>query len=154
MYSGSKRLSKHLSPATAVLTLNISHHAIAAVRSHLEREVRDLSAVFRVRVSDQRFTGHSFEYILSSEAKATLDATLIRVMKSRLGRLIPQDLQQCISAPSRYSWLYIPLPTTSYTFDGVPCLSFSFDIFADACTEVWLKPSRKTFDAFEFSSPP
>lgn len=126
---------------------------IRQLRSHLEREVRDLSTLFRERVSDQRFTGHSFEYILSTEAKASLDATLVRVMKNRLGRLIPQDLRHCISVPSRYSRLYIALPTTSYTFDGVPCLSFSFDIFAAACTEVWLKPSRKTFDGLEFSFP-
>jgi len=35
----------------------------------------------------------------------------------------------------------------------VPCLAFSFDIFAAAYAEVWLKPSRKTIDGLEFSFP-
>jgi len=45
------------------------------------------------------------------------------------------------------------LPSASYNFKEVPSLEFSFDVFAVAYSEVWLRPANITLDGYEFPLP-
>jgi hypothetical protein len=45
------------------------------------------------------------------------------------------------------------LPSASYSFKELPSLNFSFDIFAAAYAEVWLRPGNISFDGYEFLLP-
>ncbi|MFC1941401.1 hypothetical protein ACFLWL_03255 [Chloroflexota bacterium] len=126
---------------------------IAKLTSQLEHNPKDLSSYFRVKIQDRRFTGHNCDYVLSIEDKSNFDGILVSVANKKLKQLIPDELRQFISLPSQYYRLYFPLPTANYSFEEVPSLEFSFEIFAAAYAEVWLKPGKKIFNGYEFSLP-
>jgi len=106
-----------------------------------------------LKIKDKRYTGHKFDYVLSKEEEGNFDRTLVRIANERLKQLIPNSLSQFIDIPSQYYRIYFPLPSISYSFAGVPCLDFAFDIFAAAYGEVWLKPGKKSFGDYEFHLP-
>ncbi|MFW6102590.1 MAG: hypothetical protein ACOC6O_02940 [Chloroflexota bacterium] len=121
--------------------------------TQLHRREKGLSTYFRTTVQDKRYSGHSFEYILSEQQRKELDLILISIANKQLERLCSEDLRQFIILPFRYYKRYFPLPSASYSFEEMPCLDFGFDIFAAICTEIWLKPGKKSFDGFEFPLP-
>jgi hypothetical protein len=126
---------------------------IRELTTQLHRREKNLSSYFRATAQDKRYSEHSFEYILSEEERKGLDLILVSVTNKQLERLCSEDLRQFIVLPFRYYRCYYPLPSASYSFKEVPCLDFSFDIFAAICAEIWLKPGKKSFDGFEFSLP-
>jgi hypothetical protein len=126
---------------------------IRELATQLHRREKNLSSYFRATARDKRYSGHSFEYILSEEERKDLDLTLVSVANKQLEQLCSEDLRRFIVLPFRYYRCYYPLPSASYSFKEVPCLDFSFDIFAAICAEIWLKPGKKSFDGFEFSLP-
>lgn len=126
---------------------------IRELTTQLHRREKNLSNYFRATAQDKRYSEHSFEYILSEEERKRLDLILVSVADKQSERLCSEDLRQFIVRPFRYYTRYYPLPSASYSFKQVPCLDFSFDIFAAICAEVWLKPGKKSFDGFEFSLP-
>ena len=89
---------------------------IAKLTSRLDHRFKDLSSYFRAKIQDKRFTGHSFDYVLSAEDKGNFDGTLVSVANKRLLQFIPDDLRQFTSLPSQYHRLYFPLPAASYSF--------------------------------------
>jgi len=133
-----------------------NHHLneeIGELTTRLYRREKNLSDYFRAAAQDKRYSGDNFDYILSDEEEKELDPILVSVANKQLERLCPEDLRQFIVLPSKYYRCYYPLPSASYSFEEVPCLDFSFEIFAAAYAEVCLKQRKKTFDGFEFSLP-
>ena len=126
---------------------------IRELTRQLHGRERDLSSHFRATVQDKRYSGHSFDYILSQEQSRELDLILASAANRLFERLCPEELRKFIVLPLRYARRYYPLPSASFSFEEVPCLDFSFDIFAVLCAEIWLKPEKKRFDGFEFALP-
>ena len=126
---------------------------ISRLRSKLEPKQKDLITYFKLKIKDSRHTDHNFDYVLSVEETNDFDSTLVSVANEKLEQLIPNDLRQFIAIPSQYYRIYIPLPSASYNLKGIPCLDFSFDIFAAAYGEVWLKVSQKEFEGYIFDLP-
>lgn len=126
---------------------------IVQLNLQLERTLKDSSSYFKAEIRDKRFTSHNLECVLSAEDKGNFDGLLVEVANKKLQQLIPKDLRQFIDLPSQYYRRYFPLPKASYDFEGVPCIDLSFDVFAIAYTEVWLKPVKKSFGGCEFTLP-
>lgn len=126
---------------------------IVNLKSKLDPQRKNPSTYFQLKIKDKRHTGHKFDYVLSKEEEENFDRTLVRIANERLKQLIPNSLSQFIDIPSQYYRIYFPLPSVSYSFAGVPCLDFAFDIFAAAYGEVWLKPGKKSFGDYEFHLP-
>jgi len=126
---------------------------IRELTTHLYQEERNLSSYFRATARDKRYSGHSFDYILSEKERRALDPILVSVVDKQLERLFSEDLRQFIVLPLKYYRRYYPLPSASYSCEEVPCLDFSFDIFAVSYAKVWLKPGKKSFDGFDFPLP-
>jgi len=42
------------------------------------------------------------------------------------------------------------LASADYSFEGLPCLDFKFDVFAVVETRLWLKPGKKSFGDYSF----
>ena len=121
--------------------------------TRLHRRQKDLSSYFRATAQDKRYSGHSFEYILSEEKRREMDLTLVGIANKQVEQLCSEDLRQFIVLPLRYHRRYYPLPSATYSSEEVPCVDFSFDIFGAICIEIWLKPGKKSFDGFEFPLP-
>lgn len=126
---------------------------ISELTTQLHRREKNLSSYFRATAQDKRYSGHSFEYILSEKGRKELDLILVSIANKQLEGLCSEDLRQFIVLPLRYYRRYYPLPSASYSFEEVPCLDFSFDILAAIGAEVWLQPGKKSFDGFEFPLP-
>jgi len=126
---------------------------IARLRSVLCPSKKDLNTWFEKKIGDKRYSGHNFDYVLSAEEKDSFDGALVSIANKRVEQLIPNSLSQFVGIPSQYRRSYFPLPSTSYSFEGIPCLDFCFDIFAVAYVEVWLKPGKKSFGDYEFHLP-
>lgn len=131
---------------------SLSKH-IAGLKSKLNNRPRDLQNYFTAKIQDKRYTGHNFDYVLDDEQERGFDATLVRVANDKLKQIIPRDLLEFIEIPSTYYRLYFPLPSISYSFEGIPCLVFSFENFATAYAEVLLKPKVKKFGICSFNLP-
>lgn len=131
---------------------SLSKH-IAELKSKLNNRPRDLQNYFTAKIQDKRYTGHNFDYVLDDEQERGFDATLVRVANDKLKHIIPPDLLEFIEIPSTYYRLYFPLPSISYSFEGIPCLVFLFEIFATAYAEVLLKPKVKKFGICSFNLP-
>jgi hypothetical protein len=126
---------------------------IAYLISRLDPEEKDLPRYFRAKIRDKRCSDHNFDYVLSRRDETSLDHTLVTVANKRLEQLCPENLRPLIVFPSRYYRLYYPSPSASYSSEDTPSLDFSFDIFAVACAEVWLKSATKNFNGYDFDLP-
>ncbi len=131
---------------------SLSKH-IAGLKSKLNNRPRDLRNYFTTGIRDKRYTGHNFDYILDDDQERVFDATLVRLANDKLKQIIQPDLLEFIEIPSTYYRHYFPLPSISYSFEGIPCLDFNFDIFATAYGRVLLKPKEKTFGICRFNLP-
>ena len=129
------------------------NQGIVNLTSQLDDERRDLASYFRAEVRDKRYTDHNFDYVLSKEDEMNFDRSLVSVANRRLGQLLSNDLRCFVPLPSRYYRRYFPLPTANYRFEKAPCIDISFDIFAAAYAEIWLKPAKKNFNGYEFALP-
>jgi hypothetical protein len=126
---------------------------IVNLTARLEHKQRDLGSYFRSKIRDRRYTSHNFDYVLSKKDQTDFDATLVSMANKRLEQLCPEDVRQFIVLPSQYYRRYYPLPSASYSCEEVPSLDFSFDVFAVAYAEVWLKPANTTLDGYQFLLP-
>ena len=133
-----------------------NHHLnqeMAKLTARLDHKQRGLGSYFRSKIQDKRYTHHDFDYVLSKKDEINFDDTLVSMANKRLEQLCPEGLRQFIVFPSQYYRRYYPLPLTSYSSEEVPSLDFSFDIFAVAYAEVWLRPGNISFDGYEFLLP-
>ncbi len=131
---------------------SLSKH-IAGLKSKLNNRPRDLQNYFTAGIRDKRYTGHNFDYVLDDEQKRNFDRTLVSIANDKLKQIIPRDLLEFIKIPDTYWRLYFPLPSISYSFEGIPCLDFNFDIFVTAHAEVLLTPKVKKFGICSFNLP-
>jgi hypothetical protein len=126
---------------------------IAELTARLDHKQRDVGSYLRSKIRDRRYTNHNFDFALSKKDEANLDGILVSVANKRLEELCPKHLRQFIVLPSQYYRWYCPLPSASYGFEEVPSLDFSFDVFAVAYAEVWLRPANIRVDGYEFLLP-
>ena len=126
---------------------------IANLTAKLEHKQRDLASYFQGKIEDKRYTNHNFDYVLSEEDEMNFDSTLVKVANKKLQQLLSNDLRYFVTLPSQYYRLYFPLPIANYSFEKVPCIDISFNIFAAAYAEVWLKPEKKNFNGYDFPLP-
>lgn len=138
--------------------------AADAYNRHLNEEMRELTtrlhrrkanlpSYFRATIQDRRYSGHSFDYLLTEEQKRDLHLVLVTVVNKQLEQLCSEDLRQFIVLPTECYGRYYPMPSAGYSFSGVPCLDFKFEVSAVAYAELWLKPGKKTFGRYEFPLP-
>jgi len=126
---------------------------MAELTARLDQKQKDLGSYFRSEIKDRRYTSHNFDYVLSENDQKHFDDTLVSTANKRLERLCPEDLRLFIVLPCQYYRRYYPLPSATYSFEGVPSLDFSFDIFAVAYAEVRLKPTNVSLDGYKFLLP-
>jgi hypothetical protein len=126
---------------------------IVELTARLDHKQRDVGSYLRSKIRDRRYTNHNFDFVLSKKDEIDLDDILVGTANKRLEELCPKDLRQFIVLPSRYYRRYYPLPSASYGFEEVPSLDFSFDVFAVAYAEVWLRPANISVDGYEFLLP-
>jgi hypothetical protein len=126
---------------------------IVELTGRLDHKQRDARSYLRSKIRDRRYTNHNFDFALSKKDETDLDGILVSVANKRLEELCPKDLRQFIVLPPRYYRWYYPLPSASYEFEEVPSLDFSFDVFAVAYAEVWLRPANISVDGYEFLLP-
>jgi hypothetical protein len=126
---------------------------IANLTARLDHKQRDLGSYLRSNIHDRRYTNHNFDYVLSKKDQTNFDDSLVSMANKRLEQLCPEDLRQFIVLPAQYYRRYYPLPSASYSFEEVPSIDFSFDVFAAAYAEVWLKPGNISIDGHEFILP-
>jgi hypothetical protein len=126
---------------------------IVELTARLDHKQRDAGSYLRSKIRDRRYTNHNFDFALSKKDETDFDGILVSVANKRLEELCPKDLRQFIVLPPRYYRWYYPLPSASYGFEEVPSLDFSFDVFAVAYAEVWLRPANISVDGYEFLLP-
>jgi hypothetical protein len=148
-----KEAQKEQAINTAVEYNRRLNQEMAKLTARLEHKRRDLGSYFRAKIQDKRYTNHDFDYVLSKKDETNFDDTLVSMANKRLEQLCPESLRQFIVFPSQYYRRYYPLPSARYSFEEVPSLDFSFDIFAAAYAEVWLKPGNISFNEYEFLLP-
>ena len=124
---------------------------IEKLSSMLYPEKQNPEDYFEKGVVDLRYTGESFGHFLSAEENQSFDTRVNAITREKLGGLVSHIYHQFVD------WeclaYYFPLPWSDYVFEGVPCLNFSFDVFAVVETKVWLKPGKIAFDGYMFSLP-
>jgi len=126
---------------------------IAELTARLDHKHRDVGSYLRSRIPDRRYTSHNFDFALSKKHETDFDGILVTVANKRLEELCPKDLRQFLVLPSQYYRWYCPLPSASYGLKEVPSLDFSFDVFAVAYAEVWLRPANISVNGYEFLLP-
>jgi hypothetical protein len=138
---------------TAVEYNHRLNQEMAKLSARLDPKRRDLGSYFRSKIQDKRYTNHNFDYVLTKKDEMNFDDSLVSMANKRLEQLCPEDLRQFIVLPSQYYRRYYPLPSASYSFEEVPSLDFSFDVFAVAYAEAWLRPANIRLDEYEFLLP-
>lgn len=124
---------------------------IGRLKSTLSPEKQSPEAYFDNNIVDFRYTGQSFVHLLTDEDKRLLMSTIDSIVRVRLDRLVPGDFSKFIySECQTYCFL---LPLADYSFDGLPCLKFSFEAFAVVETKICLKPGQKSFSDYTFDLP-
>jgi len=127
---------------------------ITKLTSLLDHNIKDHSIYFQKEIKDSRYTSHNFDYLLSNEERQAFDNIVITIARRELDKLVSNDLSQFVDKEYRHiRRTYFLLPSIDYSFKGVPCLDFSFDIFAVVCREIWLKPRQKRFGDHIFDLP-
>lgn len=124
---------------------------IAGLKQSLCHNEKDHSGYFQEQVNDARYVGYSFNHILTDEDRQAFDKTLISIATRELDKLVAKDFRQFIDSEC---WrTYFLLPSVDYSSNGVPCLDFTFDVFAVVETRVWLKSGQKSFSGYTFQFP-
>jgi len=148
-----KEVQKQQATTRAIEYNRRLNQKIVELAARLDHKQRDLGSYLRSRIQDKRYTNHDFDYVLSKKDETNFDDTLAGIANKRLQQLCPEDLRQFIVLPSQYYRRYYPLPSASYSSEELPSLDFSFDVFAVAYAEVWLRPANMSLDGYEFLLP-
>jgi hypothetical protein len=122
-----------------------------SLKASLYPNRKDHGSYFEKQIKDHRYTGQSFARFLSSEEEQDFDKTIVDISRKKLDEIVSSDFRQFIDGECCRS--YFLLPSAEYSFKGVPCLDFMFDVFAVVETRVWLKPGQKNFGDYIFKLP-
>jgi len=112
---------------------------------------KNTASYFKNHTKDARYTGESLSQFLDSEEIEAFDKKIEDSGRSRVAKLVNNDFQGFFYA--KYYRSYFLLPSAEYSFEGVPCLDFVFDVFAVVEARVWLKPSPITFGDYTCKLP-
>ena len=124
---------------------------IAGLKRSLCPSKKDHGSYFRKQVNDPRYLGYSFDHVLTDEHKQTFGKSIMSIGKRALDKLVSNDFRQFIG--EEYWRTYFLLPSADYSFEGVTCLDFTFDLFAVVEIRVWLKPGQRRFLGYAFDLP-
>lgn len=130
---------------------NSLNKEIAKLRPQLYPEKQGFKSYFKKKIADRRYTGHTCTDLLPSEEKQALNTAVQRIAREKLEKIVPDDFYDFIDW--KYQYAYFLLPWTDYSFEGMPCLNFNFDVFAVLETRIWLKPGKKHFGGYTFTFP-
>jgi len=120
---------------------------ISRLKSVLLPQKRKPKEYFEKRANDQRYLGYSFAHLLPADEKQRCDA----IINETTQRIISAQFREFLDI--RYQTTYFLLPVAEYRLVDIPCLDFSFEIFAVAEIEVWIKPGKLTVDGYTFDLP-
>ena len=121
------------------------------LRALLSPNRKSLESYFRKRIKDRRYSGQVFSRLLSKKEEQALDNRLIGVSRSKAEELVSNGFRPFVVSECWRSFFL--LPSADYILEEVPCLSFTFDVFAVVETGVWLKPGQKEFNGYVFDFP-
>lgn len=124
---------------------------IARLKALLCPNRKDHRSYFKKEIKDPRYIGQSFAQFLSSEEEQDFDNTIVDISRKKLDEVVSRDFRQFINGECWRS--YFLLPSAEYSFEGVPCFDFMFDVFAVVETRVWLKSGQKNFGDYVFKFP-
>jgi hypothetical protein len=88
---------------------------------------------------------------LSPEQKDKLMDIVHKIAEPRLQQLVPEAYRNFVSWENFHYYRFHPI--ADYIFEGVPCLSFSFEVEAVAESEIQLIPSQRVFGDCSFNLP-
>jgi len=120
---------------------------ISRLKARLRPQKQSPEEYFKKESNDCRHLGYSFAYLLRVADKERCDA----IIKQKVQKMIPVEFNRFIHI--RYQTTYFLLPLAEYALEDIPCLDFSFDIFAVVEAGVWVKPAEATFDGYVFDLP-
>jgi hypothetical protein len=112
---------------------------------------KDLESYFRKQVKDRRYAGQSFSRLMLREEEQDFDKTVVETSRKKTDELVSADLRPFFTTECWRSFFL--LPSAYYMLEEVPCLNFTFDVFAVIETGVWLKPRQKKFGGYVFDLP-
>ena len=128
--------------------LNEEKGRLKALLSSTRKEV---DSHFKRQVRDRRYTGQDFSRLLSKKEEQDFDKTLVRISTKKVEEIVHTEFHPFIASKCWRSFSL--LPAAYYILDGVPCLNFTFDVFAVVEIGVWLKPGQMKFDGYVFDFP-
>lgn len=120
---------------------------ISSLKARLRPQKQSPEEYFKKESNDRRYLGYSFAYLLPIGDKESCDA----IIKQKVQKMIPVQFSRFIHI--RYQTAYFLLPLAEYSLEDIPCLDFSFDIFAVVEAGVWAKPATATIDGYVFDLP-
>lgn len=124
---------------------------IYRLKGMLSPNKKALKAYFEKNIKDSRYTGDGFGRFLPDEERKAFDGNIVDIADKRLKELVNEDFRLFVEG--KYLRIFFLLPSASYSFQGIPCIDFAFDVFAVLETDVWLKPGQKTFDYYTYDLP-
>ncbi len=124
-------------------------HGVEEIEKKLSPEKQAPDVVFGRYCSDKkekRYLGELFTDILDSDVDREKKWTqgYISAAEAKVQQFIPEDLRVFISMES--TAVFFLLPNANYSYSGVPCLDFHFDIFAVVTITVLAQAGSKEFN--------
>ena len=120
---------------------------ISRLEARLRPQKQSPQEYFKKESNDSRYLGYSFAHLLPVGDKERCDA----IIKQKVQKTIPVEFNRFMHI--RYKTAYFLLPLAEYSLEDIPCLDFSFDIFAVVEAGVWAKPATATIDGYVFDLP-
>ncbi len=124
---------------------------IRRLRSTLCPNKKDHASYFQKEIRDHRYKGQSLAQLLSNDQKQVFDKVVFDLSQKKLDEIVSSDFRQFIEMKCCRS--YFLLPSAEYSFQGVQCLDFIFEVFAVVEIAAWIKPKEKTFGGYVFDLP-
>ncbi len=100
---------------------------------------------------DNHFPGQKLNSCLTPSEKEELLEEIKHRAGGKLKSLVPEEYLDFISWKNTY--YYRLRPIALYTFEGIPCLMFSFEVDAVVQSEIQLMPDKRIFGGYRYSLP-
>jgi len=123
------------------------------IESKLSPRVEDPTETFKRYCSDKgetRYLRESFADILggNDDRKKNWTQGFIPPAEKELNIFIPEELRDFVLTKPKATFFL--LPSATYSYCGVPCLDFYFDVFAVVTIAVSAQAGQKVFNGYKF----
>jgi len=123
----------------------------ARLKALLLPKEKDTWSYLQNHIKARCYRGQPFSKILSSEEIEAFDRTINNIGKRKLGEIVSSDFHQFIDGVNYRSYYF--LPVAEYSYKGLPCIDFGFEVLAVVEVRVWLKLGQKSFGGYAFNLP-